>query len=67
MREEIDNVLGSRTEVNNDDLTNLEYVGCVFKESMRKYPPVCGLSRVTTEDIVINGYKIPKDTWISVN
>ena len=67
MREEIERVLGSRTEINNEDLANLEYVECVFKESMRKYPPVAGLHRTTTEDIVINGYKIPKNTWISVN
>jgi cytochrome P450 len=66
MREEIDIVLGSRTEVNNDDLANLEYVECVFKESMRKFPPVAFMHRTTTEDVVINGYKIPKNTWISV-
>ena len=67
MREEIDRVIGSRTEITNDDLANLEYVECVFKESLRKYPPVCAINRVTTEDIVVNGYKIPKNTWISVN
>jgi len=66
MREEIDKVLGSRSEVNNDDLVNLEYVGCVFKESLRKYPPISEMSRKSTEDIIIKGYKIPKDTWILV-
>ena len=67
MRDEIERVLGSRTEINNEDLANLEYVECVFKESMRKYPPVCEVDRATTEDMNICGYKIPKNTWISVN
>lgn len=66
MREEIDRVLGLRREINNDDLVNLEYAGCVFKEALRKYPPIAEMSRKSTEEIVIKGYKIPKNTWILV-
>ena len=66
MREELDSVLGSRSDVNYEDLAELKYTNCVFKEVLRLWPPVTAVSRVTPDDYKINEYIIPKDTWIQV-
>ena len=35
LKQELENVLGSRTEINFEDLNELKYTGCVIKESLR--------------------------------
>jgi hypothetical protein len=65
-RAEIDEVLGSKNEITYEDLTKLEYVNCVFKESLRKWPPAAEFSRVCPKDTTLNGVFIPKGTWILV-
>jgi hypothetical protein len=51
----VDNVLGVRAEKSQEDLNQLEYTGCVFKEALRKWPPVSGVSRRTNTDTHIEG------------
>ena len=59
-------MLGSKIEISYDDLAKMEYVGCVFKEALRKWPPGAQFSRVTNKAITLNGIWIPKNTWIEV-
>ena len=66
-REEIDRVLGERTEVNFQDVNELKYCAAIFKEALRLFPPVTILQRVTSEEMVVNNYKIPKNTFLSVS
>ena len=66
MREEVDRVIGSKSQITHDDLLELEYTSCVFKEALRKWPIASELSRETHEDIEINGIKIPKNTSVLV-
>ena len=66
-REEIDAILGDRTEISYQDAMDLKYCTAIFKESLRLYPPVGGLNRINTEDININGIRIPKDSIIMVS
>lgn len=66
-REEIDRVLGERTEVNFQDVNELKYCSAIFKEALRLFPPVTILQRVTNEEMVVNNYKIPKNTFLSVS
>lgn len=58
--------MGARTQVTYDDLSKLEYTGCTFKETLRKWPAVSGFSRMADEDFKMNGIFIPKGTWIGV-
>ncbi|RMZ93190.1 Cholesterol 24, partial [Brachionus plicatilis] len=44
-------------------MTRLTYTSAVFKEALRKWPPVAAFSRITSEEIEICGKKIPKNTW----
>ena len=68
-REEIDRVLGERTELTFQDVGELKYCSAIFKEALRLYPPAPGLNRCTPEEIEINGLVIPKDTpiWVKLN
>jgi cholesterol 24(S)-hydroxylase len=65
-REEIDRILGKRNEITYQDIVDLKYCSCIFKEALRLYPVVPIIDRCTTDDIEINGYKIPSNTMISV-
>ena len=66
-REEIDKILGERTEISFQDAVNLKYCNCIFKEALRMYPPASGLMRQSNEEMTIDGYQIPENTILSVN
>ena len=66
MKTEITQILGSRRTIVNEDVTNLKYTGYVFKETLRLWPVIPSINRITIEDIEINNLKIPKNTEISV-
>lgn len=67
LREEVDRVLGAKTELHYDDMTELVYTGCVFKETLRLWPPAPELIRTADEDFYINNYKIPKGTQLNLS
>ena len=60
-------MLGARTEINYQDIVNLKYCSCIFKEALRIYPPVVIVERIIKDDMDIEGYKIPKNTQIGVS
>jgi cytochrome P450 len=66
LREELDQVLGQRTEVTHEDLGKLKYCTSVFKESLRLWTPAPELSRRIAESMEIDGYFIPKKTVVMV-
>ena len=63
----MDSVLGNKSEITSDDLSRLEYTGAVFKESLRKWPPVPSFSRFSDQDYEILGHVVPKNTWFFVS
>ena len=66
-REEIDRVLGERTDVTYQDVADLKYCSAIFKESLRLYPPVHMVAREILDDATVNGVLIPKHTNIFVS
>ena len=66
-REEVDQVLGSKTEIQYEDVPKLKYISCVFKEALRLYPPAPIIRRMIPEEVVIEGYRIPAYSGISVS
>lgn len=63
---ELDTVLGDRLPTV-ADLERLPYTQQVLRESMRLFPPVWSLARLSTEDDVIDGFHVPKDTFVFVS
>lgn len=59
LHEEVDAALAGRLPTV-ADLPKLRYVGCVFEEAMRLYPPIWAIPRVPQEDDEVGGYRIPK-------
>ena len=65
-QEEIDRVLGKRTEVSYQDVTDLKYCSGIFKEALRLYPPAASIGRKIKDKMSICGYELPKDSDIFV-
>ncbi|RIB21087.1 cytochrome P450 [Gigaspora rosea] len=49
-----------------DEIEQLKYLDCVFKETLRIVPPVPGVLRSNLKDEVLNGYVIPKGTPMTI-
>ncbi|XP_015250375.1 PREDICTED: cholesterol 24-hydroxylase-like isoform X1 [Cyprinodon variegatus] len=58
-KKEVDDVIGMKQEISNDDLGKLVYLSQVLKETLRIYPTAPGTSRDIEEDMIINGVHIP--------
>lgn len=46
----------SERPINSDDLSELSYLSCVVKESLRLLPSVPGIGRDLDEDIIVSEY-----------
>ncbi|KAK2641374.1 hypothetical protein Ddye_023137 [Dipteronia dyeriana] len=66
--EEIKGVVGIdyKEEIKEDDLQKMPYLKAVNLESLRRHPPThFVLPHAVTEDMVLNGYLIPKNASIN--
>ncbi|KAK1436612.1 hypothetical protein QVD17_02394 [Tagetes erecta] len=66
-RAEIDNYVGHDRLVEESDMSNLPYLGCIIKETMRMFPAAPMLPRESAEDCIVGGYHVPKGTMLLVN
>lgn len=64
LKDEVDEVLGSKSIIEYSDLTKLAYMSRVLKETMRLNPPVSGASRELASDVQACGYVIPKGSTV---
>ncbi|CAK8530374.1 unnamed protein product [Lathyrus sativus] len=55
-----------KKEVKEEDLQKLPYLKCVVLEGLRRHPPGhFVLPHAVTEDVVLNGYLVPKDGTVN--
>ncbi|KAL7587828.1 hypothetical protein Lser_V15G41170 [Lactuca serriola] len=68
LQKELKTVIGDKKEVEETDLTKLTYLHMVVKETFRLYPvsPLL-IPHESMEDIIINGYNIPKKSRVIIN
>lgn len=55
-----------RIKVTTDMMKRMKYLDCVLKEVQRIYPTAPFVGRELTEDVVINGYDVPKGTTAGI-
>ncbi|CAA3000330.1 cytochrome P450 703A2 [Olea europaea subsp. europaea] len=68
IHQELDTVVGSSRMVVESDLTHLNYLRCVVRETFRMHPAGPFLiPHESTRATVINGYYIPKKTRVFIN
>ncbi|KAJ8274822.1 hypothetical protein COCON_G00094470 [Conger conger] len=67
LRKEVDDVIGSKQEIEYEDIGKLTYLSQVLKESLRLYPPAPGTSRLVAEDIILDGINIPGGAVVTVS
>ena len=66
LRKEIDQILGSRTNVRQEDLLEMHYTSAVIKETLRKWSVVVDVNRIAPSNFQINTLPIPEGSWIQV-
>ncbi|XP_063443764.1 probable cytochrome P450 12a5, mitochondrial [Mytilus trossulus] len=66
--EEIKKVVGNSQKLTKEHLASMSYMKACLKESHRViFPTSAGLARVIETDLVIRGYRVPKDTLLIIN
>ncbi|KAL0477180.1 cytochrome P450 [Acrasis kona] len=61
----LDVVSGDIENLTLDLLQKMEYMDAFIKETMRLHPPAILQGRVTTQDVTLCGYRIPKGTMVT--
>ncbi|WJX88761.1 hypothetical protein P8452_70812 [Trifolium repens] len=68
LQEEVKSVVGDRTNITEDDLSNMKYLQAVIKETLRLHPPIPLLvPRENRQDIKLKGYHIKAGTRVIIN
>ena len=49
-----------------EDLQSLSYTDRAINETLRKWPPIPSINRISAAKKLINGFSIPKETEITV-
>lgn len=58
-RDELENQLGSKHLINQQDLSKLKYFQNIISETFRLYPAVTLLPHISSDDCSIKGYDMP--------
>ncbi|KAM6558027.1 hypothetical protein CsatA_027266 [Cannabis sativa] len=65
---EINEQIGEHKLIEEQDLSKLPYLQCVIFETLRLFPPApLLLPHYSSEDCIVQGYDVPRDTIVLVN
>ena len=66
-QEEVRRVVGSKSKVEESDVSQMNYLKCVIKETLRLHPPAAIVLRQTASTVKLKGYDIPPKTRVFLN
>ena len=67
-QEEVRRVVGNKSKIDVDDISQMDYMKCIIKESLRLHTPLpLSAPRETSESVKFGGYEIPAKTRVFVN
>ncbi|KAF7838250.1 cytochrome P450 71A1-like [Senna tora] len=67
-QEEVRRVVGSKSKVDESDISEMKYLKCVVKEILRLHPPAPLMApRISKSSVQLNGYTIPAHTTVYIN
>ena len=65
VQEEVRNVVGKKPKVDMNDISQMEYLKCVIKETLRLHPVVpLMVPRETTASVKLGGYDIDRKSVV---
>ncbi|XP_068110744.1 cholesterol 24-hydroxylase-like [Hyperolius riggenbachi] len=64
---EVDEVVGSKRDIDYEDLSKLQYLSQILKETLRLYPTAPGTSRLLDTEMVIEGLRVPPNVTLVFN
>ena len=67
-QEEVRRVVGNKSKIDVDDISQMDYMKCIIKESLSLHTPLpLSAPRETSESVKFGGYEIPAKTRVFVN
>ncbi|KAE8700127.1 serine/threonine-protein kinase AFC2-like isoform X1 [Hibiscus syriacus] len=67
VQQEVRNVVGNKSKVDQEDIAKMDYLKCVVKETLRLHPPVVIVLRKTPASVKLRGFDIPSNTTVMIN
>ena len=67
LRQEVLSVLGEQNHASPDTIAQMPYLRAWVRETLRLYPPLTVLSRITSKDLSLSGYHIPAGTELHMH
>ena len=67
LRQEVLSVLGEQSHASPDTIAQMPYLRAWVRETLRLYPPLTILSRISSKDLSLSGYHIPAGTELHMH
>ncbi|XP_067941507.1 cholesterol 24-hydroxylase-like [Watersipora subatra] len=64
---EVDDVVGKKAFVSNEDITKFSFMTTLIKESLRFYPPATGIVRGVRDESILDGLRIPAGSRLLIS
>ncbi|ESQ40505.1 hypothetical protein EUTSA_v10013402mg [Eutrema salsugineum] len=66
-QEEVENVVGTKAKISNNEIDQMNYLRCIINETLRLHPPGIVPRETSSKWIKVGGYDIPPNTKVLVN
>uniref|UniRef100_A0A7N0TAY7 Cytochrome P450 n=2 Tax=Kalanchoe fedtschenkoi TaxID=63787 RepID=A0A7N0TAY7_KALFE len=67
LQQEIRSVVGNKSEIHQSDLSRMEYLKCVVKETLRLHVPPMVTRQASDKDSKLGGFQIPANAAVLIN